>query len=1145
LAALSLVLVAFGAAQGQQAASEKVDFTRDIRPILANNCLLCHGPDPASRKADLRLDLREGALADLGGHAAIVPGKPDQSELFKRITHADPGELMPPAKTGKKLTPAQVALLRKWIEQGAPYAKHWAFVKPVRPAVPAVKNATWARNDVDRFILARLEAEGLKPSPEADRHALVRRLTLDLTGLPPTIEEVDAFVADGNTEKLVDRLLASPHFGERWGKVWLDLARYADSQGYAEDRPRVIWPFRDWVIRALNENLPFDRFTIEQLAGDLLPNPTESQLHATAFHRNTLTNTEGGTDDEEFRNFAIVDRVNTTLQVWMGLTMACAQCHDHKFDPLSNEEYFRVFAFFNNTEDNDAGDDRPFLSLFSDEQKRQRKELEDGIAKLEALLQQPSPEVEASQRKWEAAYRKAPAWKAVRTTELKATGGAALAAQPDGTVVASGGAGLGDTYTLRATSDLKSVTAVRLEALTHPSLPVEGPGRGKAGVYLLSRFGLSVAPADAQPPSARFVRIELPGGGRMLHMAEVQVQSGGTNIALHGKASQSSTDFGGEAKRAIDGNTNGNYHESNSVTHTSSEDNPWWEVDLGRMAPVDGVTVWHRIDGGQSITDRIKGFKIRLLCDARKPVDERTFNEVPAPKSEWSMSGVRAVAFRAAFSERSGKETPASNLVKNPDPKKNGWNAAPGKPADVVLIPEKPVVFPEGSALVFTLEHPEGKGALGAFRISLAEEPEAAAYAEVPADVRAILGKEERSKEEGAKLATYYRSIAAERAGDRAKLADSKKQLEAIKPAGTVPILKELPAGRGRKTQIQIRGNFLVKGKEVTHGVPAAFHPFPEKAPVNRLGLAQWIVHPDNPLTARVAVNRHWEQIFGQGLMATSEEWGVRGEIPSHPELLDWLATEFVRTGWDTKGLIRLLVTSAAYRQSSQVTPAILARDPSNRLLARGPRVRLAAEFVRDQALAASGLLSRKMFGPSVYPPQPRMGLNAAFSGSLDWQTSAGEDKFRRGLYTFWRRSITYPSMATFDAPDRNVCTVKRVPTNTPLQALVMMNDPVYVEASQSLARKIVAEGGKDVRARAAYGFRRCVSRPPKDAEVDRLAALFEEMRARYEKDAARAKAMATEPIGPAPAGADLAELAAWTVVGNVLLNLDEMFLKR
>jgi hypothetical protein len=1147
---LSLLLASAlpGAARARQAVPDKVDFTRDIRPILANQCLLCHGPDPKDRKGDLRLDTREGALADLGGHAAIVPGKPDQSELLKRVTATDPDDVMPPKKTGKKLGAADIAVLRRWIEQGAPYAKHWAFVKPERPAVPAVKHAAWPRNDVDRFLLARLEKEGLRPSPEADRTALVRRLALDLTGLPPTIEEADAFAADKDPaayEKLVDRLLASPHFGERWGKVWLDLARYADSQGYAEDRPRVIWPFRDWVIRALNENLPFDRFTIEQLAGDLLPNPTEGQLQATGFHRNTLTNTEGGTDDEEFRNFAVVDRVNTTMQVWMGLTMACAQCHNHKFDPISQEEYFRVFAFLNQTEDNDAPDDRPFLPLYSDEQKRERKELEDSIAKLEALLGQPSPELEAGQKKWEAGYRRPAAWKPVRTTELKASAGSALAAAADGSILASGAEATGEAYTVRAASDLTGVSAVRLEALTHPSLPIEGPGRAKHGVFLLSRFAMSVAPSDAKPPSVRFVRLELPGSQRYLHVAEVEVKSGGANVATRGKASQSSTDFGGEAKRAIDGNTNGDYHASNSVTHTAAEDNPWLEVDLGKETPVEQVSVWHRTDGGQGVTERIKGFKVRLLGEDRKAVEERTFDAVAAPKSDWSLSGIRTVAFRAAFSERAPKESPAANLVKNADPKKNGWNVPAGKPGDVVLIPEKPLSFPAGSSLVFTLDHVAGKGALGAFRISLAAEPEAAAYAEVPADVHAILAKAERSKEEAGKLAAYYRSIAPERAGERAKLADAKKRLEGIKPAGTVPILKELPAGRGRKTQVQVRGNFLVKGAEVKEGVPSAFHPLPEQAPKNRLGLALWIVHPDNPLTARVAVNRHWEQVFGQGLMSTSEEWGVRGEIPSHPELLDWLAIEFVRSGWDMKKLIRLLVSSAAYRQSSQVTPALLAKDPSNRLLARGPRVRLAAEFVRDQALAASGLLSRKMFGPSVYPPQPKMGLNAAFSSSLDWQTSQGEDKFRRGIYTFWRRSVTYPSMATFDAPDRNVCTVKRVPTNTPLQALVMMNDPVYVEAAQGLGRRIVAEGGKDARARATYGFRRCLARPPREAELERLVALYEEMRGRYAKDPARAKAMATEPIGPAPEGADPVELAAWTVVGNVLLNLDEMFLKR
>ncbi len=1135
-AVLAVLLLAAGAPPPDEA---RVDYTRDIRPILANNCLLCHGPDAKNRKGDLRLDSREGALADRGGYAAVAPGKPDKSELYRRVSSKDTDEVMPPSKTGKKLAKAEVELLRRWIESGAEYAPHWSFVRPGRPALPAVRDAKWPRNEVDRFILARLEKEGLRPSPEADRHPLERRHALDPTGLPPPEAEVDRFVRDadpGAYDRLVDRLLQSPAYGERWAKVWLDIARYADSQGYAEDRPRTIWLFRDWVIRALNENLPFDRFTVEQLAGDLLPNPTEGQLQATAFHRNTLTNTEGGTDDEEFRNFAVVDRVNTTLQVWMGLTMSCAQCHDHKFDPLSQEEFFRLLAIFNQTEDNDQPDDRPFLSIYTEEQKRQKKEWEEEVPRLEASLAKATPELEAAQKKWEESFAKAILWRALRPSEAKSSGSAPLQAADDGSIRAEGPAGA-ESYTIRAAPDVQTVTAVRLESLE--------PGRGPDGAFILSRLALSLAPADAKPPAARFVRVELPGKQKMLHVAEVQVESGGANVAPKGKASQSSTAFEGDAKRAIDGNTNGDYFGGNSVTHTAAEDNPWWEVDLGKSLPVDRVVLWNRTDGGAEIMGRIKGFRVRLLDEARKTVQERKVDAVPSPKEEWRIDGVREVAFRAVHAPRGYG---ANYLLTNANPAKNGWSVDPkaGKEHEVLLALEKPLSFPPGSVLAFRLEHGSGQP-LGNFRISVTDDAAAPGRIEVPEEVRAILAKPSagRTPEEASKAAAHYRTVAPELAASRDRLASVKKQLEALKPSATVPVLRELAEGRRRKTHVQLRGNFLVKGKEVSEGVPAIFHPLPEGAPKNRLGLALWVVHPDNPLTARVAVNRAWEQVFGQGLMSTSEDWGVRGDLPSHPELLDWLAVEFVRLKWDVKAFLRLLVTSAAYRQSSAVTPGIVAKDPTNRLLARGPRVRLSAEEVRDQALAAGGLLNPKVGGPSVYPHRPKMGLNAAFSSSLDWETSKGEDRYRRAIYTFWRRSIPYPSMATFDAPDRNVCTVKRVPTNTPLQALVTLNDPVFVEAAQGLARKIVAEGGATPRERAAYGFRRCLSRPPRPAEADRLVALYEETRARYASDPAKAKAMATDPLGPAPEGADVADLASWTVVSNVLLNLDEIFLKR
>ncbi|MBY0513719.1 MAG: PSD1 and planctomycete cytochrome C domain-containing protein [Gemmataceae bacterium] len=753
-----------------------VDFNRDVRPILSNNCFACHGPDAKVRKGDLRLDTRDGAVA-----AVVVPGKPEASDLLKRVTAADAGELMPPAKTGKKLTAKEVETLRQWIEDGAPYAVHWAYAKPTAPQTPNTKHET--RNAIDQFVRYRLEQENLPPSPEADRYALVRRVALDLTGLPPAPEEVDAFVKDTAPdayEKLADRLLAKPGYGEHWARFWLDLARYADSAGYADDPARTIWKYRDYVIAAFNANLPFDRFTVEQIAGDLLPAPTQDQLVATAFHRNTLTNSEGGTSDEEFRNVAVVDRVNTTLTVWMGTSIACSQCHAHKYDPIAQAEFFRLFAFFNNTADADRPDESPTLPIWAPGQQEQRAALDNRIAAFDEVL-----------------------------------------------------------------------------GKTRPTLFAADPFRG-----------------------------------------------------------------------------------------------------------------------------------------------------------------------------------------------------------------------------------------------------------------------------------------------DRAKLYALKQQAAAIKPTTTVPIMKELPANQRRKTRIQFRGNFMDLGDEVTEGVPACFPPLPKDAPLNRLTLAKWLVSPDNPLTARVMANRLWEQVFGVGLVRTSEEFGTQGEQPSHPELLDWLALDLQRD-WDAKRFLKLLVTSATYRQSAKVSPPQFDRDPENRLLARGPRVRLTAEMVRDQALSSAGLLSPKMYGPSVKPPQPSLGVNAAFGQAIDWQPSTGEDRFRRGVYTTWRRSNPYPSMAAFDAPNRDVCMVRRTRTNTPLQALVTLNDPVYIEAAQGLARRMAKDGGAAPADKVAFGFRVTLARPARPEEVERLVKLYRDAKDGFAKNPAKAAQLATNPLGPLPPGLDAADAAAWTVVANVLLNLDEMFMKR
>jgi mono/diheme cytochrome c family protein len=976
-------------------------YNRDIRPILAENCFACHGPDAGARKAGLRLDQRDAAVKK----GAIVPGDTEKSELVHRIFWDEPAKVMPPPRTKKTLNDQQKDLLKRWIAAGAEYQGHWAYVPPVRPDLLAVKDEKWVRSPIDRFILARLEREGLAPSPEADRETLIRRVSLDLTGLPPTPAEVDAFVADKSPEayeKVVDRLLAEDAFGEHWARTWLDLARYGDSAGYANDPPRTIWLFRDYVIRSFNQNKPFDQFTIEQLAGDMLPSPTDDQLIATAFHRNTMTNTEGGTSPEEFRNAAIIDRVNTTMTVWMGTSIACCQCHDHKYDPLTNKEFFQLFAIFNNCADANRGDESPLLNVFTDEQKAKRAKLEADIAAVEAKFKEKAPALAAGQAAWEREAAVGPVeWTVLTPDAMESAGGATLSKQPDGAILASGTNPPKDTYTITAKSDLKHITGFRLEALTDASLPSKGPGR--EGNFVLSAFKVKVDKDEKKflSASADFEQQGFPVAG-----------------AISGK--------GGDA----------------------------------------------------------------------------------------------------------------------------GWAVSPqqGKDHTAVFALEAPIDSDSGVTLTFTLDHSSqyAQHVLGKFRLSATSAKNPLGGPKLADDVRAVLAVavDKRSDQQRNLLADYYaHNIAPELAAERTELASLKKQLTEI-AAATAPIMRELPADQRRRTHIEIRGNYLALGDEVSEGVPAALNLGKGEMPHDRLALARWLVDPSNPLTARVLANRFWENIFGVGIVRTSEEFGSQGEPPVHPELLDWLATEIVRQKWDMKALVKLLVTSAAYRQSSRVTPELRERDPDNRLLARGPRFRLSAEMVRDQALAVSGLLSRKMYGPSVKPPRPASGLSAAFGGGLDWQTSGGEDKYRRALYTEWRRTSPYPSMATFDAPNREVCTIRRVRTNTPLQALVTLNDPVYVEAAQALARRM-AQAGTTSADKARFGFRLCVARSPRDAELERLVKMYDDAHAEYAKDKEKATQLATNPLGPAPQGADVADLAAWTTVANVLLNLDETLMKR
>jgi mono/diheme cytochrome c family protein len=1136
-------------------AASPVDFNRDIRPILSQNCFACHGPDAEHREAGLRLDQRDAALkpADSGA-AAIVPGHADASELLRRVASNDRDARMPPADSAAALQPRQISLLKQWIAEGANYAQHWSLEKPHTISRPDVKNRVWPKNPIDEFILARLERERLEPSPEADRYALIRRLSFDLRGLPPTPGETERFIADKSSdayERLVDRLLADKAYGERWARVWLDLARYADSKGYGSDPLRVIWRYRDWVIDAFNNNLPFDQFTIQQIAGDLLPKPTPDQLMATAFHRNTMTNTEGGTDDEEFRVAAVKDRVDTTMQVWMGLTLGCAKCHNHKYDPFSQREYYQLYDIFNQSADTDRGDEEPTMPAPTAEIQEAIKHHEAQLAALKKQLDTSTPELAASQTAWEKQLTAEPPWSVLAPVATTSTAGSTFEKLPDGSLLvkdsqATKDKSANDNYTITAETDLSGITGFRLEALPQASLPGGGSGRGADGSFVLSRFTVSAAALPTTSSrTGRFVRVELAGKDRILALAEVQAFVGSENVARGGQARQSSLYSNAKPERAIDGNTDGDYAKQ-STSHTATEANPWWEVDLKKDQPLERIAVWNRTDGGTA--SRSAGMRVSLL-DAKRNVVWQAWlasANAPQPSREFVLGVAQELPAARAMAAYSRSGHSIDNLLKL-TASDAGWSVEPRQKerhAAVFALPRALVHSPR-TRLTFRIEHSSKAPAdtLGCFRISATTSRRVLDRVALPADVLAIVDTPtaDRRAEAQAKLAGYYRSIAPELNPVRKQIAELDKSRPKIP---TLPIMSELPANKRRVTRVLVKGNFLVPGETVEAGTPAALHPLAKDAPRNRLGLARWLVDPENPLTARVMVNRFWAQLFGTGLVETEEDFGTQGVAPSHPELLDWLAGEFVREHWDIKRLLRLMVTSAAYRQSSAVSSQLVNIDPDNRLLARGPRFRLEAEMVRDQALALSGLLSPKMHGASVFPLQPDGLWQAAFNGERTWATSSGEDRYRRALYTFWRRTIPYPSMATFDAPSREICAIRRIRTNTPLQAFVTLNDPVYVEAAQALARRMVRDGGSNPEDRVRFALRLCMVRPPQPGEVARLVALYQSEFEHYRKDPAAAEQLATKPLGPLPAGMDARELAAWTVVANVLLNLDAVLMK-
>lgn len=1153
--------------------AKPIDFRTEVRPILSNRCFACHGPDEAKIESGLRLDqFSTATLPADSGEIAIVPKDSQSSELLRRITSEDESLRMPPPHFGAKLTDRETEILKQWIDQGAKYAEHWSYeaiqspTLPVLPVELSTKFPNWNHSPIDLLVLKKLHERNWEPSAEANKLTLLRRATLDITGLPPSLEQQQLFLSNDSPfayDQLVDSLLASPAYGEHWGRKWLDLARYADSAGYADDPVRTIWAYRDWVVRAFNSGMPFDEFTIDQLAGDLRPNPTDDQLIATAFHRNTLTNNEGGTNDEEFRNVAVVDRVNTTMAVWMGVTMACAQCHSHKYDPISQKEYFQVFAILNQTEDADRGDESPVHAWFTPEQREDMRLTKSKLAEAEERLYAPAPDMMASQRNWETQMSAPIAWSGpLLPSNLKSQSGTPILVGDAG-VIQSDSNTDNDTYSidLPIQSPIlpSALTGIQITSEPIASLPNGGAGHGD-GNFVLTNVSASLIGASPISAPSRFVRIEMPGEQKILSLAEVQAFSQGINVAMSGVATQSTTDFGGDAPRAIDGNTSGVYIE-NSVTHSAISKDPWLEIDLKQSAAIDKVVLWNRTDA--TTGDRLGGAIVKLLAEDRSVVWESKVTEKPGASSEFEIYRSVQVPLIAANADYSKDGFPAKNAIDSDS--KSGWAVGGqissqhrlGLAIDTSELSKK-LKGADGESLVLrvTLDHRSQykQATLGRFSIRVTTDSRAPAIYQLPSDILSIVYKPEASRTaaEESTLHRHYVSNLPERLAIKESREKLEKHLASIKPATTVPILRELNKDRQRITNIQIRGNYKVHGDQVKPDVPSAFHPwkpserFAQSEPImDRMEFARWLMDSDNPLTARVIANRYWENLFGVGIVRTSEEFGSQGDLPVNPELLDYLAKRLIDNGWDTKAFIREIVTSETYKQRSSVTNERYEQDPENVYHSRGPRFRVSAEQVRDMALESAGLLGHRMFGPPTRPPQPSLGLSAAFGSGTDWETSKGEDRFRRGIYTQWRRSNPYPSMATFDAPNREVCVLKRDRTNTPLQALVTMNDPAFVEAAQGLARRVVIvelpKGTFEEQLQRV--FEHTLTRSPSAAEVQMLKKLFEEAQNELRGDISRATKLATEPIGKLPADADPVVLAAWTALSNVVLNLDEFLM--
>ena len=989
-----------------------VDFNRDIRPILSNHCYQCHGPDANKRKAGLRLDEEQGSRSELkSGVHAVVPGDLKESELVYRITADDADERMPPEDFNKQLSKTQVELLKQWVKQGGKYQKHWSFITPQSAELPKVKQTDWPRNPIDHFVLTRLEKEGLKPSPEADKATLLRRVSFDLTGLPPSLSELDGFLADKSPDayqKMVDGLLASPRYGEHMARYWLDAARYADTNGYQYDTHRSMWPWRDWVINAYNRNLSFDQFTIEQLAGDLLPNANLDQKIATGFNRNHPITIEGGVIDEEYRTEYVIDRVTTTAQVWMGMSFLCARCHDHKYDPLSQKEFYQFFAFFNQVPERGHNGFTPNIKV----PPRGVEEVKKKLASVEQKLKAQEKAIAKAQAQWEATLKPETdrtGWTIIKPTTVTGGKGTVFTPLADLSTLAGGKSPVNEIYHVHLRTKETGITAIRLECLTHESLPHRGAGRAFNSNFVLSEFELEIVRPNKK----------------------VEVQ----RIKF---------------KRATADYSQNNYNIAASI------------------------------DGNKG--------------------------------TGWAVDG----------------PTKKENRV-------------------AMYVTDKPFALESGVDLHIRMHFNLSRHAIGRFRLAITNDPDPQLVPGESIAQIASVPEPKRTPQQKQRLRSHYLKHAS---APHFRLLQSnivslQADLKRLQGQGATTMIMQDMA-KPRTTHVLYRGQYDQKREQITVGTPAFLPPLKKNGLTNRLTLARWLVNGRHPLTARVAVNRQWQRLFGVGMVKSTEEFGVQGDWPSHPELLDWLAVHFASNGWDTKALLKLIVTSATYRQSSHTTPAQLLHDSENRLLARGPRYRLDAEVIRDNALSVSGLLVERIGGPSVFPYHPKglwLELNNRPNYSRTYKQDTGDKLYRRSMYTYWKRTVPPPSMATFDAPEREFCLVRRSRTNTPLQAFVMLHDPQFVEAAYHLAHEMIRAAG-DPEKRIEHGFRLVTSRFPNQKEKTVLYRLLKERLVIYGKDTQASKTLLS--VGESKKNSNLpeSELAAWTTVARALLNLSETISK-